>query len=199
MILTIEDRPRHLLELLWIREAYRLHPVAGDDPPPPLEHTPKPAAQPLDDATRAAWESAWTRIWEQAVAHAGGEPDPALFDQAARPDLSTDQREALHRSIAGPSWGDEFGRDVFRDPSWVSWDSRHMEALLASLPRALRDTPERRVLDVLVPAWEAGLTKIVTIPCRGEYNQQVGRNALLVTDGMRAGDDSYRAALRSFR
>lgn len=35
MLITVEDRPTTLLELLWIREAYALTPP-GDDRPPTL-------------------------------------------------------------------------------------------------------------------------------------------------------------------
>ena len=73
-----------------------------------------------------------------------------------------------------------------------------MDAFIASRPDALRNSPEHRDLEALIPAWRAGLTKIVTIPCRGEYTRKLGTNALLVTDGTRADSGLYRAALASF-
>ena len=197
MVLGVESRPHQLLELLWIREAHHLERL-GDDLPPVLAQTPAPAAHKIDDVTRVAWESAWTRIWSQALAHVGRDDDPSLLHRLADPALSADAHQSLMQSLIGPDWGGEFGRDVFDDPSWTEWNRRHVEEVLVSVSRPLRDSPERRVLDVLIPAWRAGLTKVVTVPCSGQYTRKLSSNALLVTDSIRSDDDSYRAALCSF-
>ena len=47
-------------------------------------------------------------------------------------------------------------------------------------------------------AWEAGLTRIVTIPCRGEHTRIISNSALLVTQTTRADPTLYCAALTSF-
>ncbi|GAB3617589.1 hypothetical protein GCM10027416_21460 [Okibacterium endophyticum] len=65
-------------------------------------------------------------------------------------------------------------------------------------PRSLEDSPEHRSLDSLIPAWEAGLSKIITIPCRGEYTRVVGDSALL-TEVTRNDPDRYAVALGTFR
>ena len=62
----------------------------------------------------------------------------------------------------------------------------------------LEDAPERRDLVALIPAWRAGLTKIVTIPCVGEYVRRLGPHGLLMTDATREDSDAYRRALGSF-
>lgn len=197
MILTVEDRPSALLELLWLREAHGLDPE-GDDLPPLLIQTPEPAAKPVDDATRAEWEGAWARLWRDVAAHAGREFDPRLLEQLHGTALGGAQREALLSELVGPEWGGEFGRDALEDPSYQRWTQRGMDEFRASRPRALADSPERRDLEALVPAWRAGLTKIVVIPCRGEHTRTLGPNALLVTEGTRADSAAYRRALASF-
>ncbi|MFC4244551.1 hypothetical protein ACFOYW_14330 [Gryllotalpicola reticulitermitis] len=58
---------------------------------------------------------------------------------------------------------------------------------------------ERTLLDAVIPAWEAGLLKIVEIPCRGTFNRRVGEHGLLVTVETRADDERYREALSLFR
>ena len=73
-----------------------------------------------------------------------------------------------------------------------------MGAVLAALSTPLEDHPERRDLPTLISAWRAGLTKIVTIPCSGEFTRRVSKNALLVTAGTREDSDSYRRALSTF-
>jgi len=197
MQITVEDRPQHLGELLWLREAHGLHPE-GDDHPPQLAETPKRAAIPVDDAVRATWEAAWARIWRMAAAHAGREHDPLLFDQLHETPAGSPQRGALLRGIVGPEWGDEFDRSVFQDPSHLDWEQTSMTAFTASRPHTLESSPERRDLDALIPAWRAGLTKIVTIPCEGEYTRKLGPHALLMTNASRADSDKYRRALATF-
>ena len=197
MQITVEDRPHHLRELLWLREAHDLQPE-GDDLPPRLVDTPERAAIPADDATRALWEDAWVRIWRAVAAHAAREHDPQLFDQLQGTQAGSPQREALLREIVGPDWGDEFDRDAFQDPSHVEWEQTSMTAFIASRPHDLENSPELRDLDALIPAWRAGLTKIVTIPCQGEYTRKLGPHALLITDATRADSDRYRRALNSF-
>jgi len=81
----------------------------------------------------------------------------------------------------------------------MSWERRGIDAFIASRPDAHRNSTERRGLEALLPAWRGGLTKIVSLPCRGEHTRKLGSNALLVTDGAQPDSDCYRAALRSFR
>lgn len=73
-----------------------------------------------------------------------------------------------------------------------------MEEFISSRPRALEDSPERRDLDALIPAWRAGLTRIVTIPCSEVHTQKIGPNTLLVTERTRADSESFQNALASF-
>ncbi|WP_435748673.1 hypothetical protein [Microbacterium sp. PMB16] len=197
MMLTVEDRPSALLELLWLREAHDLHPE-GDGVPPLVRVTPAPAERVVDDAVRAEWERAWPRVWEAVVAHAGKESDPRLFERLRETADGSPERASLLTELMGPGWGDEFGRDVFDDRSYRDWVQQGHDAVAASRRVALEDTPERRDLEALIPAWRAGLTKIVTIPCRGDHDRRIAPNALLVTDETRADSGRYRRALTAF-
>jgi hypothetical protein len=197
MTIAVEDRPQQLRDLLWFREAHRLDPV-GDDLPPLLTDTPAPATVDVDDTTRAAWEQAWPRIWKGAAEHAGRETDTGLFDRLPHSAPGSPEREALLRAMVGPAWEQEFGRDVFDDRSYTNWADGSMAEFIASRPRALSDSPERRDLDALIPAWRAGLTKIVTIPCRGEWHRTLGPHGILMTDESHDDSAAYRRALESF-
>ena len=95
-------------------------------------------------------------------------------------------------------WGDEFGREVFDDPSYREWERRGIEAHRGTRRIVLEDSPERRDVGALAAAWRRGLTKIVTIPCQGDHVRHVGPHALLVTDGIRADSARYRRALWTF-
>lgn len=197
MTLTVEDRPSWLLELLWLREAHDLRP-AGDDLPPLLRNTPAPAEAPVGDAVRAEWAAAWPRIWDAVVAHAGREPDPGLFEQLHESADGSPERRAILAELVGPTWEDEFGRDAFDDRSYREWEQAGIDVHRATRRDVLENSPERRDLDALIPAWRAGLTKVVTIPCRGDHNRRIGDDALLVTDETRADSERYRRALASF-
>jgi hypothetical protein len=63
---------------------------------------------------------------------------------------------------------------------------------------AYDETPERASLDALIPAWRSGLTRLVTIPCRGEFTRRIGSAALLITEETRNDVARYTDALRSF-
>lgn len=197
MSITVEDRPHTLLELLWIREAYELQP-RGEDLPPLLLDPPAIVQDPAVSAeTRDEWETAWPGIWHAAVAHAGQDSDPRLFDELQNTaDGSTERADLLHR-IIGPSWRDDFGDSAF-DDSYRTWSQRGMDAHVKAMRKQLEDQPERRDLPALIPAWRAGLTKVVTIPCSGEFTRRVGENALLTTAATRENSDSYRRALSTF-
>ncbi|WP_461473318.1 hypothetical protein [Microbacterium sp. HJ5] len=193
----MDDRPHALLELLWLREAHGLSPV-GDGLPPLLVDTPTAPADEIDDETRGKWEGDWPSVWRDVVAHAGEESDPQLYERLPHTEDGSAEREAILRALVGPSWADHHDRDVFNDASYLAWEQSGMEAFLASQHERLADSPERREVDALVPAWRAGLTKVITIPCRGELAQRIGAHGLLLTHATRATPDRYRRALRSF-
>lgn len=197
MIITVEDRPHTLLELLWLREAHGLDP-ADDALPPPLVDRPAAAARRVDEETRARWAEVWPRIWGDAVAHAATEPDQALLDRAFATTLSPDERETVLTRLVGPTARDAFGVEVFDDAAYRDWERRGSEAHLATHLTALADSPEHRDVATLADAWRRGLGRVVTLPSQGTYVRQIGPHALLVTDEVRSDSAAYRVALESF-
>lgn len=197
MVIRISESPWALFELLWLREAYRLQPT-GDDLPPLLTRTPRPATRGVDTETQVLWESTWTRLWHAASAHAGRELDHEKHARLiASPPDAPDRAQLLH-DIIGPTWRDEFGVAAFDDPSYTDRERSTPEERAAARPHTLADNPEHRDREALIPAWRAGLTTIITIPCQGEHTRRVGDNALLVTARTRADSVAYRRALSSF-
>ena len=192
MVISIEDDPDAVVELLWVREAWGLHPVG--DLPPLLTDAPGDVRETPD---AASWEAAWPALWDAVTAHAGVVIDPGLFDEVAAAPPGSPARAALIAQLRGPSWRDRFGDAAF-DDRYLSWTERRFQERISLHARPLEEHPERRSLAALVPAWEAGLMRIVTIPCRGEHTRVIGDSALLVTDATRADPELYSAALASF-
>ena len=196
MVLSIDADRIQLLDLLWVREAWGLHP-AGDALPPPLADAPTPAGEPNDPRDRETWEKAWPTIWEAAVHHTAVRVEPSMFEERIRAAPGAQERAALLRDLDGPTWRDRFGDGAFNG-RYREWMRAHRERQRAERPHSLADSPERRSLDELIPAWEAGLSSIVTIPCRGEYTRAVGGTVLLVTAAARRDPGRYAAALTAF-
>lgn len=204
MVITIEDDAFPLIELLWVREAWGLRPPPGA--PPRLARTPARIGEPED---RAEWETAWPVLWEGAVQHAASAPEPAVFaaltsdqvasDQVGSDQVGSDERAALVRAYTGPTWPDRFGAASL-GTAFDEWNraERERRLALAAAPQGVSTSPERLALDALVVAWEAGLTRIVTIPCRGAGTRIIGDASLLITESTRRSPAEYSEALSRF-
>jgi hypothetical protein len=197
MVITVEDDSHTLIDLLWIREAWNLHPV-GDDLPPLLSDA-SVSAQVESDAPAefAHWQYAWLDLWEACLNHAGLVQDARLFDQLpATANGSTERVEMLSRMF-GPSWRDTFGDAAFTD-AYQAWTRAAFLARVARHSQPLEEEPERASLEALIPAWRAGLSKIVVIPCRGTHTRVIGEHSLLVTAETRDDPQRYSEALAQF-
>jgi hypothetical protein len=124
-------------------------------------------------AERVEWESAWPRLWHAAAEHAGRDQDPRQFERLQQTAVGSPEREKILREMVGPSWRDEFGDAVLDDHFCQDWSRRGTGAHLPSMRERTTHSPEHRDLDALIPAWRAGLTKIVTIPCKGVYSHKI--------------------------
>lgn len=201
MVIKVDDSPHQLVELLWIREAWELDVVAVDAPPP-LEDRPTPPT-PVQrtavdaDGTRAEWSRLWPSIWSGAIDHAGGINDARDIALLQQTDDGSPERSAMLRRLIGPTWRDEVG-DAALDDRIHAWNERAFAKRTASRPNTLGEQPEQRNLDQLIPAWRAGLEKIVTLPCVGDHTRQIGEHVLLVTDATRDDPERYARALREF-
>ncbi|WP_092966241.1 hypothetical protein [Agromyces sp. CF514] len=195
MLITVDDDPVALVELLWIRDAWGLHPD-HDDAPPQLVDSP---GRPRDRAVEIdleAWRGTWPALWDATLRHAGMIQDPALFDALRDTAGYSPERMTLLAQLTGPSWEDRFGNAGLE--SFQHWQALQFERRAATRSTSAEKQPERQSLDALVNAWRHGLTKIVTIPCHGSFTRVIGPHALLVTDETRADPDTFSAALWSF-
>ena len=198
MLLTVEDDPQALVDLLWIRETWILKPV-GDDLPPLLSDKPIGTYTETDTSDRIGiWQDAWPAMWEACLHHTGQVRGAALFEQLrGTADGSAERAELLHQLI-GPSWRDEFGDEAFTD-QYETWSMAKFDARSRRRPQLLEEEPERMSLASLIPAWHAGLSTIVVIPCRDSYTRVIGQHALIVTSETRDDPNLYSHALKQFR
>lgn len=197
MVITIEDSPHALLDLLWIREAWQLDPE-GDDLPPALIDTPvSVSATQLAAAPIAEWRAAWPDLWHSCLCHAGTTPDRGAIDRLQTMELDAEDRERLLRELFGSSWRDWFGADALTEAS-QEWQYALFQKRAERHLLPYDQSPEWLALDALVPAWRAGLTKIVEIPCRGTFTRILGPHSILVTTETRADPGRYREALALF-
>ena len=198
MLLTVEDDPHALVDLLWIRETWSLKPV-GDELPPLLSDRSVGAHIETDTFGRiGTWQDAWPAMWEACLNHAGRVRDEALLDQLRGTADGSDERAELLHQLIGPTWRDEFGDEAFTD-QYETWNLAKFDARSRRRRQALEEEPERVSLAALIPAWHAGLSTIVVIPCLGSYTRVIGQYALIVTSETRDDPNRYTQALKQFR
>jgi hypothetical protein len=142
------------------------------------------------------WRDAWPRSWRECLRHAGSPRETGAFDRMASASPGP-ERTSLIKEMMGPSWDDQFGRDALTE-GFQRWQRMLGERHAAEVMRPVGEQPEQVALDALIPAWQAGLTTIIQIPCRGTFTRVIGSHALLVTAQTRATADSYRSALALF-
>jgi len=193
MVISVDNDRYQLLELLWIREAWGLRPV-GDQLPPGLTD---PPARVGDSDEHDAWEAAWPGVWEDAVNHAAVLVEPSMFEDLARTTDGSKERGDLIRRLHGPTWRERFGDAAFTE-DYRAWTEARFNARRDDRPRSLAESPERRSLDALLPAWRAGLSRVITIPCLGEHTRIIGGSVLLMTGPTRKDPARYAAALGLF-
>jgi len=197
MVITVEDDLQPLLEVLWIREAWRLEPE-GEDLPPLLVDTPSV----LDASLRSGapireWRDEWPSVWTEVLQHAGTIRDPRALDRLLGSDIGSEERARLLRELVGPSWREEVGTDAITDEA-ERWMGAQFDHRVSRSQVGLDAQPEHSALEALIAAWRNGLTKIVEIPCRGTFTRPIGPHAILVTAETRADPLRYREALGAF-
>lgn len=202
MVLTIVDDAQSLLDLLWVREAWKLDlddaARAGEDLPPRLSDAPEPVRSSEREAMPIAeWQDAWPALWRDCLLHTASPFDNSAFERLESLKPGSDERERALLELVGPTWSHRFGRDAFTD-EYQPWQQRLVDGRSVRHLAPVDEQPERRALDTLVLAWRAGLTTIVEIPCRGTFMRIVGRNAILVTAETRADPARYAEALTLF-
>jgi hypothetical protein len=151
----------------------------------------------LSPGSIARWQDAWPGLWQSCLEHAAKVVDHSALERLTGSTLGSDERMRLLQQLNGPSWRDRFGGEAFTS-DYDQWNRRQFEAIASPKPVAYDETPERASLDALIPAWRSGLTRLVTIPCRGEFTRRIGSAALLITEETRNDVARYTDALRSF-
>ena len=192
MTIRVEDEPHALLELLWVRDIYGLRPP-GDVPPPLAE----PPVARLATSDAAARSIGWSELWRDALTHLTDLDPIPLHTRIHATAPGSGERHALFEQLVGPTWRDRFGAEAL-DAAFSEWCSRRIQERIAGFRAPLTEHPERRALAALIPAWKAGLVKVIEIPCRGEFTRIAGRSALLVTAETRADPERYGEALAVF-
>lgn len=197
MLITVEDDPHALVDLLWIRENWGLDPV-GDDLPPFLSDTPTGArGTELSDRIRT-WQDGWPAMWESCVQHAGQAREEALFERLRKTANGSAERAELLNQLIGPTWRDVFGAEAFTD-DYEAWNLDRFTARSSRRSQSSPGDPERVSLSSLIPAWHAGLSTVVVIPCAGSYTRVISEHALIVTSETRDDPDRYSQALEQFQ
>lgn len=196
MIITIENDLQTLEEILWLREAYGLQ-CWRLEFPPPLVDSPVRLSVLDRPSDIAEWQAAWPGVWEACLAHAGKVRDETLFEKLRGTGLGAPERARLLAELVGPSWRNLLGDGAFTS-DYSEWSGPVRERRIPDRNQSYDESPERKSLAALVPAWEAGLVKVVAIPCRGSFTRRVGKHALLVTEETRDDAARYSAALRAF-
>jgi len=195
MMLAIEDSSDQLMTLLWVREAWGLE-VRGANLPPLLVDSPEPVDPAVRDrAPLAEWAYYWPELWEGALEHAGQERRPPSFERLQASADGSEERRAALLTLLGPTWQDRFGNDAL-EQGYHAWRSTRSERDAGSRPMFVDH--ERANLDVVVPAWEAGLTTIIVLPCVGDVAARIGEHGLFMTETTRADTASYRRAIALF-
>jgi hypothetical protein len=198
MVITVEDNPHALIDLLWIRETWNLRPVGDDLPPLLSDESVTVHVRPESSDWVTRWREGWPSIWDACVQHEGLLHDAAMFDRLPETANGSPERAELLHALHGPSWRDEFGDEAFTE-RYETWNRARFEAQSRRRHLSADEEPERVSLAALIQAWRAGLGKIVTIPCQGSYTRVIGRNALLVTEETREEPRRYSEALKQFR
>lgn len=197
MSITVEEDSKALLELLWIREAWQLHPVA-DDLPPLLADSSVRSQPEFGHADQLAhWQYVWPELWEACVQHASLIYDPSAFEKLRETADGSAERAAGLKLMFGPSWRDTFGEAALTE-RYQAWTLAKFEADERRCPQSLEEEPERVSLAALIPAWQVGLSKIVVIPCQGSHTRVIGEHSLLLTAETRDDPQRYSEALAQF-
>jgi hypothetical protein len=190
MLIVSEVNERVLSELLFVRSAWGLD-VASATP----EAEPAPAsALNLSDTERPDLAAEWVRRWDAAVDWAAQSFQRGLQIQQLMSDLDNIDAEAMSK-LSPPHWSEITEDERFDHDALAEWQGRLPEYVM--LP--LSETPERRSLPALVEAWRRGLKTLVVVPVAGDYAEQIGDSALLLSHPSYTQPALLAAALAEFR
>jgi hypothetical protein len=192
MLLSIDSRDPHALELLYVRHVWNLRSatdaVLGLDPEPTGDRSVRPATPGLDE-----WNRRWSSAWER---HRGSYADDAAVQEPPSVEALRQNPELFDewRASKPPTWRDEFGDEGFDVEAYFRWHAN----LPTELGLPLAKTPERISLDAAVHAWRRGLRTIIVLPSASPYAERLSRTRLMISAGSRNDPSTYRRALSLF-
>jgi len=189
MVIAVEDDPNGILELLFIRSAWKIAPGAAipalEPEPDPGASAPPPTAGPDEWGER--WRRAWRRAWDwYSIRDPRQGPTPELLRTRSRPG------RPLHPA-SPPSWQAEHGEEGIDRDALARW----RDGLRPKQRLPLDRQPERVCLPALVEAWRAGLELVIELPYAGHHARRLSPRHLVVSRATRADPDLYGRALAS--
>lgn len=182
MVLRIEDEPRELTSLLFVREAWGL----GIDGVPALDQALDvgTSARPegLDEkATVERWRAEWARVWPRFAALREAMRAPEKDMMRLLREIASDGQDAGSLADA-----DGIDREAFE--AWhVTLRDDHRAPLA--------EHPERIAVEALTAAWRDGLESIVQLPYAGYSAERIDASTLVVSRTARHDPELYRRAL----
>jgi hypothetical protein len=188
MVISVDDLPHPVIELLFIRSAWG---IAQDlelpalDPQPRAGNSAVPETASRDDWSQR-WKHQWQRIWDWYVIH-----DPGIHPTQEQLRSMSRPGQPLN-SIFPPFWAAEHGDAGIDHDALRDWENLLMPR---HLRHSLEEEPERVCLPALIKAWETGIEEIVTPPYAGYFAQRLSRKVLVVSAATRADPGLYKRAL----
>jgi hypothetical protein len=186
MAITV-DAPNNILELLFIRSAWGIvlelrlpalvpAPFGGSSSPP-------------SDVGIEEWSQRWHQLWGRAWLWYERWDESHI--QAEKLRLS-ESPARFNPEFQPPFWEVEYGHDGIDREALAAW--REQLRLLEG--RSMKKEPERVCLPALIPAWQSGLTTVITLPYAGYFAERILKTHLVVSNQTREDPDSYSRALR---
>ncbi|WP_313813983.1 hypothetical protein [Glutamicibacter sp.] len=182
MVLQLDLMPRPILELLYLRRAWR---IAVDIDLPGLDPLPEIGASTLPDAAdRFLWEVRWKKKWKQAwSAQTAGQYRVPGTDILACGTGHVQEQE---------DWTSEFGRAGFDGAALTRWEQK----ILGTYEReSLRAAHQEQVEPVIIAAWERGLEQVTALPWVGFVSQRLGGSQLVTSLSTLNDAQRFRTAL----
>ncbi|PPG51714.1 hypothetical protein C5C24_06545 [Rathayibacter sp. AY2B3] len=189
MSFIVDERPRHLLELLFLRAAWNLE--TDEHFPELLLAVDRVESEIPESEGREEWSRRWSQAWRRGTEWYESPSDATTIDPALIRSLNTPgaPRHSQHPPKWSAEWGDE-GIDQERMEHWVNRVSRPTPLVPTS--------PEYLVVEALEAAWNRGLRGVVVLPFIGEWQTVLSPSRLGLSPNIRLDRDLYVRALASY-
>lgn len=187
MKISVNEHETHILELLFIRDAWALSPkdeAPATSPKPHPGNSKRPGNDSLEEWNHR-WSWAWRRAWEWYTASNSSASSPL---EAPRNRLQPNQPPT---PTAPPRWVTQYGSDGIDFDAYRTW----AEQLRSDPLVPFEQQPERISVEALTAAWRRGLTTILALPYIGHYARRITPSHLVVSFETRHDPKAYSQAL----